>query len=372
MGKRRIKSGDILVGKPLSWDVFNDKGELLLKKDAVIATEFQLKTLVREGLYFYTAQKQSGRAENPIVVKRSPFEIIDDVYLQLSDIFKNTETNTKLPSRIIKLCAMLQAASEQDPNASLGIIFFNSDCRYSVIHSIETALISKTILDSLGVYPEDQLTPLAAALTMNITMIDLQEKLFSQKEPLTHEQKRQIREHPERAVSCLEKCGVSDRVWLDAVSQHHEYLNGKGYPKGLKGPEISMTARILSVVDTYCAKISNRSYRGPILPTMALRDLFVRKDNSLDAIISQILIKKLGMYPPGLFVELRNGEIAVVTHVGTDVRYPRLHSVVDAKGRRMTRPVIRDCTEEEYVIKKGITKAEARVEVNRFQLWGYM
>jgi HD-GYP domain-containing protein (c-di-GMP phosphodiesterase class II) len=251
-------------------------------------------------------------------------------------------------------------------------MFFCKGCRYSVIHSIQTALICKVITDSLGSSRDEQLMVMAAAMTMNISMIDLQDKLYYQKETLNEDQKKQIKTHPERSVSRLEQCGVTDRVWLDTVAQHHEYLNGNGYPKGLREGEIGRDARILTIGDMYCAKISSRHYRGPILPTVALRDFFTRSDNSLDKTIAQILIRKLGMYPPGLFVQLQNGEIAVVTHVGKDVRFPMISSLTNAGGAPFMKPIPRDCTKEQYAIKKGLPIAEAAVEVNRCQLWGYM
>jgi hypothetical protein len=371
MKGNRIIPGDILVGSPLRWDVFDEHEALLLKEGAVIESEFQLNTLLKRGLFVHALIERTEQ-EAPIIIKKSPFEIIDDVYFQLCDLFQKTDINPKLESRIVKLCDMLRSACNYDPNASLGMMFFCNDCRYPVMHSIQTALICKIILNNLGASGEEQLMTMAAALTMNISMIGLQEKLYYQETALDEAQKQQIKTHPERSVSYLEKCGVTNAVWLNAVAQHHEFLNGSGYPKGLKDAEIGRNSRILTIGDMYCAKISNRAYRCPILPTKALRDLFVRRDNSLDATISQILIKKLGMYPPGLFVELQNGEIAVVTHVGKDVRFPMLCSLTNSNGVPYMKPMPRDCTETQYAIKKGLAIAEAAVEVNRCQLWGYM
>jgi len=371
MKGNRIMPGDILVGKPLLWDVFDHHGALLLKEGSVIGSEFQLNTLLNRGMYVHTTLDRA-EPEAPVVIRKSPFEIIDDVYSRLCDLFEKTGVNPKLTDTVVKLCGMLQSACDRDTNAALGMMFFCRDCRYPVMHSIQTALICKVITDSLSSSPEDQLMTMAAALTMNISMISLQDKLYYQKAPLNDMQKLQISNHPERSVSYLEKCGVSDAVWLKAVAQHHELLNGSGYPKGLKDSGISWNARILTIGDMYCAKISNRDYRSPVLPTAALRDLFMRTDNSLDKNISQMLIKKLGMYPPGHFVELQNGEIAIVTHVGKDVRFPMISSLTNSSGVPFMKPMPRDCTREQYAIKKGLPIAEAAVEVNRCQLWGYM
>jgi HD-GYP domain-containing protein (c-di-GMP phosphodiesterase class II) len=213
---------------------------------------------------------------------------------------------------------------------------------------------------------------MAAAMTMNISMIDLQDKLYSQRAPLTESQKADIRNHPERSVDLLEKCGVTESLWLETIMQHHELLDGSGYPMSLKGTDIMEPSRVVTIGDMYGAKVSNRSYRKPVLPTDALRDLFLSDGQHIDLVLSKILIKNLGLFPPGTFVELNNGEIAVVTRVGNDARYPVVSSVVGANGKVLSKPAIRDCTTKIYSIKKVLTKNEAKIEVNRYQLWGYI
>lgn len=366
MDKNSIKPGDIIIGKPLRWNVFDAKGNLLLKEGSVIESDFQFGALMERGLFYYGRQDR----DRQISSGRIPFEIIDDIYSRLNIILESIRPDTKLPSKIIKLCRMLQNACEEDHNACLGIIPFGQDYKYPVIHSIHTALACQIISKGMGWSPEERLMPMAAALTMNIAMIDLQKALYFQREPLTEYQSNEIKSHPERSVDFLEKCGVKDDAWLNAVFQHHELLDGSGYPMALKGRDIVQLARIVTIGDMYSAKTANRAYRSSVLPARALHHLFQNKE-SVDAIMSSLLIKKLGIYPPGSFVELMNGEIAVVTHAGKDARFPVLHSVVKANGTAMVKPVLRDCTIREFAIKRTISKNDARIEVNKYQLWGY-
>jgi HD-GYP domain-containing protein (c-di-GMP phosphodiesterase class II) len=370
MVRTRIKIGDIFIGKPLLWDVFDEKGYLLLHEGAVVESEFQLNALIQRGIYRHgiKGQDESGQIEE----KRSPFELMDDVYERLDRILHCKEADEKISPKIIKICRILQQSCEQDLDASLGILSMHKDYKYPIIHAVHTALVCKTILQSLGWSSEEQLMPVAAALTMNISMIDLQENLYFQYEPLSEQQKEEIRSHPERSVAILEKCAVMDEVWLNAILQHHEMMDASGYPRGLKGDDIAMPARIISIGDIYCAQVSARAYRESIHPSVALRRLLVDKKQYLDESILQIFIKKLGLYPPGSFVVLKNGEIAVVTHVGKDARYPVLRSILKANGRPFATPVIRDCTQSDFSIKRTVSQSDARIEVNRYQLWGYI
>lgn len=365
---KRVQTGDISVGEKLFWNVFDKKGNLLLREGCVIESKSQLLSLINRGLY-YCPVKKPERVE--LQIKKSPFEIIDDIYTRLDLILGCTEADQKIPSKILTLCHILQQACEQDLDACMGNMSFCKDYKYTVIHPIHTAVVCKIILKSLGWSAEERLMPMAAALTMNISMVDLQEKLHFQREPLTQQQRQKILSHPERSVDMLEKCGVRDEVWLNTVLQHHEFMDGSGYPNALKGNEIDQPARAVTIGDLYGAQTSDRTYRNSNLPTSALRKLFLNKDRRIDVSLLQILIKKFGLYPPGSFVELQNGEIAVVTHVGKDIRYPVLHSVVAGNGMSFAKPVFRNCAMEDFAIKRIIPQIDAKIEVNRYQLWGY-
>jgi|WetSurMetagenome_2_1015567.scaffolds.fasta_scaffold00197_37 hypothetical protein len=373
MVRRQIKHDDITVGKPLPFSIYDDGGKLLLKEGAVIRSVTQINTLIERGLYYFGPAKARDMENEPLIISKSyPFEIIEGVYSDLKDILGRATVDTRLPAKIIKLCARLQEASEYDHDACLGMIAFGHDYKYPVMHSIHTALVCKTILKRLGWQPEQRLVPMAAAMTMNISMIELQDKLHSQTKPLTEEQRAEVFNHPEQSVDLLIKCGVRDEIWLNTIIQHHELLDGSGYPFARKEKEITQPARIVTLGDIYGAKITGRSYRKPILATSALRELFLGKRQCTDIAISKMLIKNLGLFPPGSFVELNNGDIAVVTHVGKDARYPVVCSVVKSDGRTYAKPVVRDSSVETYGIKKILSKKEARIEVNRYQLWGYI
>jgi HD-GYP domain-containing protein (c-di-GMP phosphodiesterase class II) len=372
MAKKRIKREEIVIGKPLQFSVHDADGKLLLTEGSVIKSVFQLNTLIERGMYHLGPAGLVSEEEPLVTVKTHPFEIIDEVYSDLKDILGRSTIDARLPSKILKLCVKLQNASEDDHDACLGMLNMSHYYKYPIMHSIHTALVCKTVLRNLGWSPEQRLIAMAAAMTMNISMIELQDTLHSQDRPLTDEQRLAIMSHPERSADMLEKCGVSDEVWLNAIVQHHEMLDGSGYPYSRRERDIFQPARIVTLGDIYGAKISGRAYRKPILATSALRDLLLNTQKGIDATMSKILIKHLGLFPPGSFVELNNGDIAVVIRVGKDARYPVVCSVVKADSRTYGKPVERDSSVDEFGIKKILSKNDARVEVNRYQLWGYI
>src|SRR5690606_23475390 len=113
----------------------------------------------------------------------------------------------------------------------------------------------------------------AAALTANVAMVDLQGQLAAQKEPLTPEQKVQVREHPQRGVDMLRAAGVTDEPWLLAVLHHHETPQGTGYPGGIKDP--CALSQVLRIVDVFLAKHAGRVERQPVPARKAAQDLYL-------------------------------------------------------------------------------------------------
>ena len=93
------------------------------------------------------------------------------------------------------------------------------------------------------------------------------------------------------------------------VVQHHERLDGSGYPKGLQGQEISELTQILSIADTYDAQISGRCSQPPVPPARALAELYKAAiAGQYSTTLVQRLIHLLGVYPIGSLVKLNTGE----------------------------------------------------------------
>ena len=102
--------------------------------------------------------------------------------------------------------------------------------------------------------------------------IAIPESILFKKEPLTKQEKEQIRRHPEIGKRIAQT--VPDLVHLaDWILKHHEWWNGGGYPMGLKGRDIPLECRILAVVDAYDALTNDRPYRQAKSPEEALAEL---------------------------------------------------------------------------------------------------
>lgn len=136
---------------------------------------------------------------------------------------------------------------------------------YTSGHSIRVAEGAKAIADELGLGANHTHNIETAALLHDIGKIDMEyHTILRQEEPLTPNQRKAIKEHPDRGVQILESVrAISDDV-LDCIRHHHERYDGTGYPEGLSGEDIPLGARIIMVSDTLDAMRTARPYRDPV------------------------------------------------------------------------------------------------------------
>lgn len=367
---QKLTGSDLQINEQAKWDCFDADGILLLKKGKAISNQQQLDELIEHGLF---ADKNTTPMATPAPIKKlSPFRLMADIELRLRMIFSSLATapSTGLPSRIINICGDLQSVCEMDADAALGMLLLGDEGRYTVTHPLHVAILCELTAKKNGIATEPRLSILAAALTSNIAMIELQNTLQKQQAPLTKEQSEKIRLHPREAADMLRKAGVRDEVWIDTVQHHHERLDGKGYPESLSGDDISVPVRIASLADTYSALISPRNYRAAKFPHKSLSEIFLKRGAEMDESLPHLFIKELGVFPPGAFVSLNNGETAVVVRRGANAMTPQVQSVVSSKGVPMSAPLIRNTGQEIYSIREMAPPSKGFV-INRQLLWGY-
>ncbi|MDY0306206.1 MAG: HD-GYP domain-containing protein [Desulfovibrio aminophilus] len=99
---------------------------------------------------------------------------------------------------------------------------------------------------------------------------------------------------------------------LKAILQHHERYDGRGYPQGLKGPDIGKFSRIVSVVDVYDALTSKRVYKDALAPTRALGMMYQWRLSDFYPNSVEHFIKCMGVYPVGSFVRLSDGSFGII------------------------------------------------------------
>ncbi len=255
-------------------------------------------------------------------------------------------------------------ALHQDPDVSLFVLIqMLRDLYhgYSATHALVAASLIHLIAP-LAELSADQLTSLSqAALTMNIGMRELQDRLAQQIQAPTSEQRDAIARHPLTGVALLQGLEVNDPLWLKLVEEHHETPDGQGYPKGK--PVKDPLQHLLRMTDLYIARISPRRSRRALAPNVAIRDLFLEMRTYAPG-LSALFAKQLGLYPPGSFVRLQDGETGVVIRRGELVNHPLVIAVADPAGNPLSPPQVRDTQQPGLGIKRHVDPEEVRVRVD--------
>ncbi|MBF0518135.1 MAG: PilZ domain-containing protein [Nitrospirae bacterium] len=375
MKMRVLRISGAMVGKPLEKPIYDENGQLMLGRGYVM-TEKDVAKISRalvidpEGDDAVLEEDEDIDIEK-IVDSDLPFENLDLLNIKIDGLFENLKRERELQKKIRNSAQIVQDVCSIDEDLALGTIMLEHESRYTVKHPIHTAIVCEIVAKKMGWSQESRTSLICAALTMNIAMVELQERLHFQEEALSPFQKEEINKHPLDGVKLLKRHGVTDDMWLTAVLQHHEMLDGTGYPSKLKDKAIAEVSRIVALADIYCARVSGRYYRQPMLPTVALKELFLNKNDSLDSDISAVFIKNLGIYPPGTYVQLANNETAIVTQRGERINAPIAYTVLRQNNTVPTVAIKRDTSLDEYAVKTIVPPSRVKVVINRFQLWGY-
>jgi len=184
---------------------------------------------------------------------------------------------------------------------------------YLYAHAVNTAVLALLIGMKQGMDRETMIALGAAALLADVGMSLIPASVYSHGSPLTAEQRDIICRHPEHGVTILSRIPQFKQVILDAVLQHHERMDGNGYPGKLPGGRITRFARIIAVADVYAAIREPRAHRDQSPPRRALKALTA--DTGFDPDILRTVFATLSVYPVQSIVRLNNGYTGIVVGV---------------------------------------------------------
>jgi HD-GYP domain-containing protein (c-di-GMP phosphodiesterase class II) len=374
--KIKILDSDLVIGDPLAWAVYGQEGHLLLNEGYILKTENQKSVLLAKELYRHPTVQEIEDEKTKVVGRPlpevSPFETLDSIKTNLRNIIVNIHKSMPADYNraILGLAGDIQNLSHNNVDPALGALILDQEAQYIDLHPILCAILIEKLTKRRKIPDQDRLPFIAAALTQNIGMWHEQDILSNQITPLTDKQRKIINEHPYKSREMMKAVGIDDPAWLDTILFHHERIDGKGYPKGLSGNAIPESARMLALVDIYSAMILPRQYRDGLYVKKALRDIFIQRGSMVDENLAQMLIKEIGIYPPGAFVMLNNGEIAIVLkHNAKQANCPLVLSVINPRGLTYQIPRKRDTEQEKiFAIEKVVARPEV-LKININQIW---
>jgi HD-GYP domain-containing protein (c-di-GMP phosphodiesterase class II) len=385
----------IRIGEPLPFALMDADGTLLASKGFVIASRSELQTLMGRGVSLFIdaadseahhrayvgmlhdlvrkektlgqiagahisrVELESGRLDPDLAV--GPPDWLD-YQAQANSILRDSGAPQFLP-HLVRLQKQLRQHAIGNPDGALFALFHLSASElrmYSATHAmLVSVMCGLAARDVLGWSADQEQVLCLAALTMNLGMTDLQDKLAQQLVAPTPEQRQQIDDHPARSVELLQKAGISDPEWLDAVRHHHLVPPGA---LATRTPGMRM-ARLIQRADMFGARLAPRASRTPTSPAAAMQGSYFDENRQVDE-AGAALIKAVGIYSPGSFVKLNTEEVAVVIRRGANTTTPKVAVLINRDGMAVAEPVIRDTALRDYRIVASVPHREVKVQLN--------
>ena len=169
------------------------------------------------------------------------------------------------------------------------------------------------------------------ALLLDIGMGAVPPDMINHEGPLDEVGRAFVERHVNEGVERLRQSGLDDPIILEMVRNHHEHVDGSGYPDGKMNSNIPLPGRIAGLVDAYDAMTSERPYRPALSRADALQQLVKQRDGKRDAGLVEQFVRCMGVYPVGTLVELNTGEVGVVMSQNPSQRLrPRVMMLTNA------------------------------------------
>lgn len=182
-------------------------------------------------------------------------------------------------------------------------------------HSLNVSILCMMLVKGLELTSEQAGILGRGALLHDIGLIEFPDRILSKSagEQARSERAPRVR-HIEYGLMIGKQLGLAPEV-LSIIEQHHELADGTGYPRGLRIEQIAPLARVVALANFYDNLCNPVNFAQAMTPHEALSFIFARRKGQFDARVLELMIRSLGVYPPGSIVKLSNGAIAMVVSV---------------------------------------------------------
>jgi HD-GYP domain-containing protein (c-di-GMP phosphodiesterase class II) len=238
---------------------------------------------------------------------------------------------------------------------------------YLLEHSVNVAFLLVTFGRHLGL-DKAMLKQLAVGgILHDIGKIKVNDEVLHKPGKLTPEEFEHMKLHQVYALEIMNETKGLSQVSKDVCLMHHEKLDGRGYPRGLKGDEIPRHGRMSCIVDIFDALTANRCYKEAMSPAAAFKILISLTPFHLDQELVYEFIRCVGIYPVGSVVQLSDERIGIVWESkGRDALHPVVKCFYSLKHRRYTEVSMVDLLKESVNIERGVSPSSLDVDPSPF------
>lgn len=270
---------------------------------------------------------------------------------------------------IHQLAEELQNSVFRNANALSCLGRIREKDNYLLEHSVNLSVLMSLFGGYRKLPPDALHQTIVGALLHDIGKILTPDEILHKPGRLTPEEFEVMKAHAKRSRNILQSTeGIGDLTIITAA-EHHERIDGSGYPEGLKGDEISIYGRMVAITDVYDAITADRVYHKGMTPTQGLKKLLEWSGEHLDPKLVREFIRCVGLYPIGSLVLLESGRLGVV--IETNEEDQRLPVVRVMYNTRFRMPVMVDTLDlanprtQDRIIR-SVDPEDYRIDVRKF------
>ncbi|WP_439133213.1 HD-GYP domain-containing protein [Pseudomaricurvus sp.] len=265
--------------------------------------------------------------ENAIRVRNKALMLVSDV---MHDVKMGRSVDR---SAVDNIALDITESLVNNQNALLSLMYMGEKDEYLLEHSMNVAVLMGVLARSLGYRDEELHHLVMGAFVHDVGKIRVPESILHKPGKLELTEWEEMKRHVDYGIEALEAIDNFPEIAMAICTEHHERLDGTGYPSRKPAAQISRQGRMGAVVDVYDAITSDRVYHKGLEPNAALKKMLEWSGDHLDRELVYQLIRCVGVYPAGSMVQLDSGHVGVVLEVCTrQPAQPRLKLVYD--GRR--------------------------------------
>lgn len=289
----------------LGKNVYTNDGRVLLRAGIKLTDQY-IKKLHKLGVYYIYVE--DSRLEDVNMEDDRLNTLKQDTLKSLNNITRNVgmldKGNTKECLSIVdELVDYILELG--DVNKSLYDVKTHDN--YTFLHSIDTGIMAAFLGMSLNMKKESLKELTIGGILHDLGKIKIPHSIINKDGPLTDEEFGEMKKHPIYGRKLLEKNLSIPSAAIIGIEQHHEKVNGRGYPYGLQDHQISKFGKIICICDVYDAVSSDRSYRKKFSPNEAYELILAGCGSNFDSQIVNTFKSTFSVYPLGCCVKLSNG-----------------------------------------------------------------
>ncbi|MGR6874673.1 HD-GYP domain-containing protein [Pseudomonas sp. HK3] len=350
------------------------------EREGRIPDQETIKMLIKRGIKELYIDTEKGNDSSDAITKEASEKKLDTQIIDIANkakterdtkstsIDKELEKAAKLHTEALSLVnsAMTSAKSghavDVSPFEDMADNFMNSVVRnqnalaclsrirqkdnYLMEHSVNVAVLMSILGKHLELERGYLHQCVTGALLHDIGKILIPDAVLHKPDKLTDDEYNIMKKHAAFSQKILQRNARFSQVSINVAAQHHERMDGGGYPLGLTGEEISPEARMASVADIYDAITADRVYHKGMTPSNALKRMMEWCGPHLDTQYVHSFIKAIGVYPVGSFVKLSNDTAGVVIEENSDSLKPVIKVIYNLKTNAYTQVVVRDLSQD--------------------------